>query len=181
MRKTIVILFAAFLSGTVMAQDNNYIRISGDVGLVTNTERDEKFGIGGTLGWLTVDNLISQSGNNYIALHVKGFNNPYGEGKLISSILNDKNDGFSYIMPLLGYRLTQRGMSDGFFIEPRIGMAFGASKYAAFAFAPLAGYTYGGFEFSLFCDMGFGWKNNAILSKNFFTPGVSIAYNITIY
>src|SRR5690554_3430843 len=180
MKKIVVLLLSAFVWVTVGAQENN-IRISGDAGVVTNTGRDKKFGMGGSLGWLTVDNLISRSNTNYFALHIKGFNNPYGEGKLISSILNDKNDGFTYIMPLIGYRFTQRGMSNGFFAEPRIGMAFGANKYTAFALSPLAGYAYEGFEFSLFCDIGFGQKNNAILKRNFFTPGIGVAYNITIY
>lgn len=168
---TIVILMSA------KGQYNNYIRISGDIGIVTNSERDKKFGAGGTIAWLTVDNYVSSTGNNFISLSIKGFNNPYREGKLVSSILNNADDGFNYIMPLVGYRITKIGFEDGLFFEPRIGAAFGGN-YAAFAFAPLAGYSFQNIELSIFVDMGFGSKNSAIRKKNFVTPGVSIAYNL---
>lgn len=180
MKKTIFLMLLIFLTVTVIAQESNYIRISGDAGLVVNTNRDKKFGMGGTIGWLTVDNWISESKNNYVTFHLKGFNNPFGQGKLISSILNDKSDAFNYITPMIGYRFTQSGVSNGFFVEPRVGASFG-SKYVAFAFSPLGGYAYENLEFSLFCDMGFGGKNSAIREKNFFTPGISVAYNITMY
>ncbi len=180
MKRTIfiVILLAALTIGSVEAQQSNYIHVSVDAGLVANTNRDKKFGMGGTLGWLTQDNLLSLNPNNYISLNVKALNNPYGEGKFLSSIMNDANDAFNYIMPLAGYRLTQQGISDGFFIEPRIGAVFGANSYTGFAFSPIAGYAVQQFNFSLYCDMGFGSKNSAILEKNFFTPGISVAYNI---
>lgn len=181
MKKMGWMLLFAFLMLTVNAQENNYIHISGDAGFVANSMRDNTFGMGGTIGWITVDNFIAHSSKNFLTLGLKGFNNPYGEGKLISSILNKKNDGFNYIMPLVGYRFTQSGISNGFFLEPRLGITFGAGKYTAFTFAPLIGYAFQNFEFALFCDMGFGGKNNAILNKNFFTPGASIAYNIAIY
>lgn len=180
MKKAIFMLLFVVLTASISAQESNYIRVSGDAGWVVNTNRGKKFGMGGTIGWITVDNWISKNSNNYLTLHLKGFNNPYGEGKLISSILNDKGDAFNYIAPLVGYRFTQAGASNGFFAEPRVGVVFG-SKHTAFAFAPLAGYTHENIEFSIFCDMGFSGKNSAIREKHFFTPGISVAYNIAIY
>ncbi|NLJ00769.1 MAG: hypothetical protein GX371_06420 [Bacteroidales bacterium] len=181
MRKLFFLLLFTLLTATMQAQENNYIRISGDLGLVANTARDKKFGAGGSIGWLTIDNLISKNPNNFLTLHLKGFNNPYGDGKLISSILNGDGDGFNYIMPLVGYRITGSGVSNGYFVEPRVGASVGAMGHTSFAFSPLAGFGYENFEFSLFCDMGFSGKNNAIRKKNFFTPGISVAYTIAIY
>ncbi|HBT85864.1 MAG: hypothetical protein PHO13_00615 [Fermentimonas sp.] len=177
MKKTIfTLLFSIGILMSANAQFTSYIRLSGDIGIVSNSEKDKKFGVGGTVSWLTVDNLISGNEYNYISLGIKGFNNPYGEGKLFSSIMNDEDDGFNYIMPLLGYRFTQKGVEEGFFIEPRIGAAFGAS-YTAFAISPLAGYSFNNLDFSIYCDMGFGSEISAIQKKSFFTPGLSIAYS----
>jgi hypothetical protein len=176
-RAIFILLFFMATLGAMQAQKSNYIHISGDAGVVANSERDEKFGLGGTLSWLTQDVFIAKKPGNYISLGVKAFNNPYGEGKLISSIMNDKDDAFNYIMALAGYRITGQGISDGFFVEPRIGAVFGASGYTGFAFAPLAGYAYRDFDFAVYCDMGFGGENSAVLKKNFFTPGISIGYN----
>jgi hypothetical protein len=179
MKKTFfILLFAVVMLVTAQAQESNYIRVSVDAGFTANSAHDRKFGMGGTVGWLAQDNLLSFNPNNYISLSVKGFNNPYGDGKLFSSINNDANDGFTYIAPLVGYRITQSGVSEGFFVEPRIGVAFAGSEYTAFAFAPIAGYAYENFEFGAFFDMGFSGKNNPIGKKSFFTPGISIAYNI---
>ena len=178
MKKTILILlFTAVTLTATQAQKSNYIHLSGEAGLVVNTERDNKSGLGGTVGWFTQDNLFIFNPDNYISLSVKGFNNPYGEGRLIGSILNDKNDGFNYIMPLIGYRITQHGVTDGFFVEPRMGIVIG-SGYTGFAFSPIAGYAYRNLDFSLFCDMGLSDKVSAIRKQNLFTPGISIGYNI---
>lgn len=176
-KKIFLILFTVVTLGTAQAQHSNYIRISGDAGFVVNSERDKKFGLGGTLSWLTQDIFIAKNSDNYISLGLKAFNNPYEEGKLITSIMNDKDDAFNYLMALAGYRITGQGISDGFFVEPRIGAVFGASGYTGFAFAPLAGYAYRNFDFAVYCDMGFGRENSAVLKKNFFTPGLSIGYN----
>jgi len=173
------ILLIALTTPSAKAQDANYIHVSADAGLVANTNRDKKLGIGGTLAWLAQDNLFSLNTRNYISLSVKAFNNPYGDGKFVSSIMNEANDAFNYLMPLAGYRLTQQGVEDGFFVEPRIGAVFGAG-YSGFAFSPIAGYALQQFNFSVYCDMGFGRENSAIREKNFFTPGISIAYNIGI-
>ena len=114
MKKAILtLLFTIVILMSARGQYNNYIRLSGDIGIVTNSERDKKFGVGGTVAWLTVDNMISNNELNYISLSMKGFNNPYGEGKILSSILNDADDAFNYLMPLVGYRFTQRGIEDG--------------------------------------------------------------------
>lgn len=170
-------LFAMVAFNTMQAQKNNYIHISADGGFIVNSVRDEKIGLGGTLSWITTDNLIAPQSNNYISLGIKAINNPYGDGEFFTSINNDKNDAFNYLMALAGYRITQQGVTEGFFLEPRFGVVFGASGYTGFAFAPLAGYTYRNFDFAVYCDMGFGRENSAILKKNFFTPGLSIGYN----
>jgi len=175
----IIILLTTLTITSVEAQESNYIHISLDAGLVVNSSQDKKFGMGGTIGWLTQDNLFSLNPNNYLSLSLRAFNNPYGEGKLLSSINNDADDGFTYLMPLLGYRFTQEGVADGFFVEPRMGFVFG-SGYTGFAFSPIAGYTVQRFGFSLYCDMGLGSKESAILKKNFFTPGASIAYYFSL-
>ncbi len=182
MKRTIfiVILLVALAVESAEAQELNYINVSVEAGIAANTSRDKKFGMGGTIGWLMRDNLLSLNPNNYISLGVKAFNNPYGEGKFLSSIMNKSDDAFNYLMPLAGFRFTQQGISDGFFVEPRIGAVFGASGYSGIAFSPIAGYAVQHFNFSLYCDMGFGNKNSAILKKNFFTPGISIAYNINL-
>ena len=183
MKKIILIsmLFAIGLGiSPLSAQKSNYIHVSGDMGLVVNTDKDKKFGIGGTIGWLTQDNLISMNPNNYLSLSVKAINNPYGEGKILSSIMNDADDAFNYIMPLAGYRITKHGITNGFFVEPRLGAVFGAS-YSGLAFSPIAGYTVNQFDFSFYCDMGFGSNKSAMGEKNFFMPGFSVAYNIGIY
>ena len=176
MKKTPILLLL-FLTVVTAKSQENYIRISGEGGLVLNSERDKKTGLGGTITWLTQDNLISLNPYNYITLSLKGFNNPYGDGKLLSSMFNDKDDAFNYIIPLAGYRITQTGVDNGFYIEPRIGTVLGAN-YSGFAFAPLAGFAYRNFDFGVFCDMGFGGKNSAMLKKDFFTLGGSIGYNI---
>lgn len=173
------VLLIALAIQPALARDANYIHVSADAGLVANTNRDKKLGMGGTLAWLAQDNLFSLNPRNYISLSVKAFNNPYGEGKFISSIMNEADDAFNYLMPLVGYRLTLQGIEDGFFVEPRIGAVFGAS-YSGLAFSPVAGYALQQFNFSIYCDMGFGRENSAIREKNFFTPGISIAYNIGI-
>lgn len=181
MKRTIflIILFVALTIKSVEAQETNYLNISLDAGFVVNSGQDKKFGMGLNIGWLTQDNLFSFNPNNYLSLNLKAFNNPYGEGKFLSSINNDANDGFTYIMPLLGFRFTQEGIVDGFFVEPRIGMVFG-SGYTEFAFSPIAGYAVQQFNFSIYCDMGFGSEVSAILKKNFFAPGISVAYNFSI-
>lgn len=161
------------------AQFVNYIRISGDMGSTVNSQRDKKFGMGGNISWLATDNILSLNNNNFISLGVKAHNNPYGEGKFVTSIMNKKNDAFNYIMPFAGFRITQNGVESGFFIEPRIGILIG-SGYSAFAFAPMAGYAYNKFDFSVYCDMGFGNEVSAIKKKHIYNIGVSIAYNLKL-
>ncbi|HBL33824.1 MAG TPA: hypothetical protein DDZ96_08395 [Porphyromonadaceae bacterium] len=173
-----VLLTAAVIFTTnVKAQETNYLRLSVEPGMVLNTKKDGKFALGGSIGWLTQDNFMAQNENNYLSVTLKAVNNPYGDGKILSSILNDKDDAFNYGTLLIGYRFTQQGIENGFYVEPRIGGALGAS-YGAFVFSPAAGYAYDHFDFSLFLDAGFGSKNNAIGEKNFFNLGLSIGYNI---
>ncbi|MDR0421760.1 MAG: hypothetical protein LBH72_01955 [Proteiniphilum sp.] len=181
MKRTIFIavLLAALTVQPAEAQESDYIQISVDAGLTVNSSRDKKFGLGGAIGWLSQDNLLSFNPNNYFSLNVKAFNNPYGEGKIISSM---KRGGraFNYIMPLAGYRFTQQGFSDGFFVEPRIGAVFGNGGYTGLALSPIAGYAVQQFNFSIYCDMGFGNSESVILKKSFFTPGINVAYNINL-
>lgn len=170
------LLFTVCVLITAQAQFDNYIRISGNLGVVANSERDKKLALGGSITWLTADNIISGNSENYITVGIKAINNPYGEGKFITSILNDKDDAFNYIMPLVGYRFTQSGIEDGLFVEPRIGVAIG-QNYTGFALSPQAGYAFDNFDVSLFVDLAFGGKNNATRTKNIITPGLSIAYS----
>lgn len=163
------------------AQTNNHMRFSGDVGIVVNSAQNNKSGVGGTISWLTADIFLFKEWNNYFTLHLKGFNNPYGDGKLFSSILNDENDGFNYIMPLAGYRMTRKGITEGFYLEPRIGVIIGASDYVGLAISPMTGYTFGNFDASLYVDIGFGNKVSAIHKKNIFAPGISIGYIFPLF
>lgn len=180
MKKIIILVIFIIISLLyVQAQQDNYLRVSGDMGLTVNSQRDKKFGMGGNLSWLTTDNILSLNNNNFITLGVKAHNNPYEEGKFISSIMNKKDDAFNYILPFAGYRITQKGVENGFFIEPRFGVVFG-SNYSAFAFAPIAGYAYNTFDFSIYCDIGFGNVESAIWQKHFYNIGVSFAYNIKL-
>src|SRR5690606_15404211 len=71
----ILFLFSLVTWGTVQAQRNNYIHLSGNAGVVINSERDKKFGIGGTVSWLAQDIFIAQNPANYISLTLKAFNN----------------------------------------------------------------------------------------------------------
>lgn len=182
MNRTIfyLILLSTMNIATVNAQKNHYIHLSFDAGGVVNTSQDKLFGMGGTIGWLTKDNIMTFNPNNYLSLSIKAFNNPYNGGKFISSIMNNANDAFNYIVPLVGCRFTQDGIENGFFIEPRVGVAIG-SDYTGFVLSPSAGYAVKQFNLSAYCDMGFGSKQNAILKKSFFTPGISIGYNIGIH
>ena len=179
---SLIICVLALISAT--GQENyykydNYIRVSGNIGFSASSERNEKLGVGGEITWLTGDNLFLLNRNNFMTLGIKGFNNPYGDGNYVSSIMNEKSDAFNYILAFVGYRVTKQGAEQGFFVEPRTGIAFG-SNYSAFAFSPLAGYTYNNIEFSIYCDMGFSSKRNALRKTNFFTPGVSSAYSFKL-
>ena len=180
MRKAVLFVILCFASIVyAQAQYDNYLRISGDLGSTINSQRDKKFGMGGSLSWITSDNILSLNDKYFFTLGAKAHNNPYGEGKFISSIMNEKDDAFNYILSFVGYRLTQKGVENGFFIEPRIGAAFG-SGYTGYAFAPIAGYAYKNFDFSIYGDLVFSDKKSAIWEKNFYNIGVSIAYNIKL-
>lgn len=179
---TIIIGVLASISAMAQAtyyKYDTYIRISGNIGFSASSERNEKLGIGGDIFWLAADNLFLMNRNNFITLGVKGFNNPYGEGSYVTSIMNGKNDGFNCIIALVGYRVTKQGAEQGLFVEPRMGIAFG-SNYSAYAFSPLFGYSYNNIEFSIFCDMGFSNQRNALMKNNFYTPGISLAYNLKL-
>lgn len=180
MKRTTLLMVAVIVSAMALKAQSHYLRIAVSPGIVTNSEYKEKFALGGSVAWMMEDHFIGKNPNNFISLTFKGMNNPFGEGKLISSILNDKSDAFNYLMPLAGYRFCKNGMDDGFFVEPRVGAAIGASGWVGFAFSPQCGYALNNFDFAAFCDMGLGSKQNVIRKKNFFTIGASVAYRIKL-
>lgn len=180
MKKLLLLFTVAILATMGVNAQDHYIRVSIEPGAVLNTKMDKKFALGGSVAWMMEDEFISGNDNNLISVTLKGMNNPFLDGKLISSMFNKEYDAFNYIMPLVGYRFAQDGIDDGFFIEPRIGVAVLAGGKANFVIAPQAGYTYENFDFGVFCDMGFGGKPNAIKTNNFFTLGATIAYNIEL-
>lgn len=160
----------------ISAKWGNYVHLSGDAGFVLNSAQDRKFGMGGKIAFLLKDRWVND--NCYWTITVKAFNNPYDDGKFLSSIYNHDDDAFNYIQFLAGYRYTFDSMTTGFYVEPRLGYARSARIKSAFAFVPSVGYTYNNFDFALFCDMGFAEKELANLKKGFVTLGVSVGYNI---
>jgi hypothetical protein len=176
-KKSLLLLIAVITAVSASSQQN-FLNISAQAGSVLNTDQDKSFGIGGSVTWLHQDGYLAKSENNYLTLTLKGFNNPYGEGKFISSVLNDKGDGFNYITALAGYRVAFQQITDGFFLEPRLGVGFFAEKKSSFLFSPMVGYTVKKIDIGVYCDMGFSKENYAIKKDNFFTLGVSVGYNI---
>ena len=127
--------------------------------------------MGGTISLMYFTNNYSSVNSDAITLGLKGFNNPWNGGKIVSSILNGKADAFNYLSVLAGYQKR----INHYFIEPRIGIAKG-SNYDAFIFSPQIGYTHENFDFGCFVDFGTGNKQNAIGSKKFSTLGLNIGY-----
>lgn len=179
MKKITLLVILALAGATVLQKSyaQNALHVSAEAGAVLKTNKDKSLGVGGTIGVMVQDNFFFIEPTNYLTFSVKGFNNPYGDGKIISSIFNKESDGFNYIAFLLGYRMTQDNFSDGWFFEPRFGYAAG-SLYGALIFAPVGGYAYKDFDFGAFLDLGFGEKNSAIGSKNFYTLGITVGYNL---
>ncbi len=176
--KKCLLLLIAVITAVSASSQQNFLNVSAQAGSVLNTDQDKSFGIGGSITWLHQDGYLAKSENNYLTLTVKGFNNPYGEGKFISSILNDKGDGFNYITALAGYRVAFQQITDGFFLEPRLGVGFFALNKSSFVFSPMVGYTVKKIDIGVYCDMGFSKENYGIKKDNFFTLGVSVGYNI---
>lgn len=164
-------------AGTISAQSKTYVNVSLQGGYVVNSERDEKIGIGGTVAIMQQDFLFNAE-KNYLTLTVKGFNNPYGDGKFITSIMNEEKDGFNHLDLLAGYRITGGDAQNGIFVEPRIGTALVYDWKPALLFSPTVGYATRGFEVALFGDFGFHNANLAIKKQNFTTVGISLGYNI---
>ena len=184
--KSVFILVAIILaSATVSAQEKSetpkeksgtYIHVSGQAGWVLKTKQDKSFGIGGTVGLMFQDNLLSQK--NYFTLSAKGFNSPFGDGKFITSILNKKTDAFNYYELLAGYRFTTNSIENGLFAEPRIGFGKGYT-YQAFVFSPVIGFAFNKFELGVFSDFGFSQDANVLTGeKGYTTLGLSVGYNI---
>lgn len=177
LKKFFLLLIAVATAAGVTAQ-KNIVNISGQAGTVLNTTKDKSFGLGGSVAWMHQDNYLAKSEKNYFTLTMKGFINPYEGGKFISCLLNDVDDGFNYINTLIGYRVAFRNVTDGFFIEPRLGAGLFASKKTSFVFSPMMGYAVKKIDIGAYCDMGFMKGNYAIGKNNFFTLGISVGYNI---
>ncbi|MHB9057067.1 MAG: hypothetical protein ACYC2P_13130 [Paludibacteraceae bacterium] len=176
--KLFTLLAAVVLTSTALsAQTISYLHISGQAGLVTNSQQDRKLGLGGSVAWFRQDNLLFNSEKNYFTLTLKGFNNPYGEGKFISSIMNGANDAFNYIGLLAGYRLTAGNAAAGFYAEPRLGAGF-VPGGTGFLFSPALGYAFNGIDIAVYSDMGFRGKPLVTGTNNFYTVGLSVGYNI---
>lgn len=177
------ILLLTFVAGInaqrgISAKSGNYIHLSGDAGFVLNATQDRKLGIGGNIAFMMKDRWVNKNDKGFWTITVKGFNNPFGDGEFLSSILNKKADAFNYIQFLAGYRYTLEGMKEGVYVEPRIGYTMLAKSKSAFAFVPSVGYTFNNFDFALFCDMGFAGKKLGNQKNSFVTMGVSVGYNI---
>ncbi len=179
-RKLIILLIAIVSSaGLVKAQTGNFINVSGQMGFVTNSKQDRKFGVGGSAAFLLQDNFLAVNQDNYLTFTLKAFNNPFLDGKLIKSVLNNAYDAFNYIGILAGYRFTAGGAEDGFYVEPRLGVGALAGG-ANFLFSPVVGYGYRNFDFGIFGDMGFRGKPMATNTNNAFTVGLTVGYNIAL-
>lgn len=178
MKKLITfILLIALTSVGLHAQDQYAVRFSADGGSLLQTSRDGSLGLGASMSFLMQDMWIQKSDKNYITITLRAFNNPFDGGKLFSSVSNDKTDAFNYIPLLIGYRMTQTQLEYGWYVEPRLGIAFGYPPYKTLILAPTAGYTFNYLDIGVFADLGFGSPVNAIGSKNFYTVGISLGYN----
>lgn len=183
MKKIILLAILALACATVTQKTyaQNAIHISADAGAVLKTNRDKSLGVGGTIGVMVQDNFFFIEPTNYLTFSIKGFNNPYGDGKILSSVLNGKDDAFNYISFLAGYRITQGDLSYGWYLEPHLGYTAGTTGYGAFTLAPSGGYAYDDFDLGVFLDMGFGGKaNHTFGGKNFYTLGITVGYNIRL-
>lgn len=178
MLKKTTLLMVAVIFATGLNAQKNYLNISVQAGQVINSQKDRKFGLGGSLAWLHQDNYMSQNENNYFSLTMKILNNPYGEGKFISSMFNNADDGFNYVSALLGYRFAFQSIENGVYIEPRLGYGHFAGHKSSLIISPQIGYTYNQFDFSAFCDFGFAKKPFITGKENFATIGLSVGYNI---
>ncbi|NLO72358.1 MAG: hypothetical protein GX102_15740 [Porphyromonadaceae bacterium] len=176
MLKKITFLVLAVSLTVGLEAEKNYLNVSGQTGVVVNSQRDKKLGIGGSVAWLMQDDFMSKSGKNYTSLTMKIFNNPYQEGKFLKSMFNNEDDGFNYVALLAGYRVNFQNISNGFFVEPRLGVGIFADKKPAFVVSPLVGFAYRNFDFGAYCDLGFKNKPFATQKNNFITVGLSVGY-----
>lgn len=175
--KLFTLMVVLLTTGTLSAQTKSYLNVSGQAGFVVNSQEDRKLGLGGSAAWLQQDGFLFNCSKNYLTLTLKALNNPFREGRFVSSILNNKFDAFNYLGVLAGYRLTTGSAANGFYVEPRLGAGVEGSGIS-FLFSPAAGYAYKNFDFALYSDMGFAGKTQATGTDNFFTVGLSVGYNI---
>lgn len=119
--------------------DRRFISVSAEAGINAGSDKDKKFGLGGSVEYIMPDKLFHNQ-RHYLTVGLKGFNNPYDDGKFVSSIFNKSNDGLNYIALLGGYRMVQNTVENGWYFEPRIGYTRAAS-YNGFIFAPKGGYA----------------------------------------
>lgn len=163
---------------TSNAKKPSFIGVTANLGFVLNSDMDKKLALGGEASYAFADPFF-KSEKNFVTIGLKGMNNPYGEGKFISSMANNKNDGLNYISLLAGYRIISQSYENGFYAEPRIGIT-SAAKFLGFAFAPKVGYTMKKWDFSAFADTAFGAPENNLLKKSIFTAGIGIGYNFAL-
>lgn len=180
MKIKLTLLIGLTLITMSISAQKTFIHLSGQAGMVVNSRQDRKLGLGGTAALLVQDDLISGNGKNLFTISLKAFNNPFGDGKFVSSIMNGAGDAFNYVGLLAGYRLTTGNAADGFYAEPRLGLGGYSGMNVSVLFSPVVGYAYRNFDFSTYCDMGFGNLTYAMGSDQFFTVGVSVGYNIGI-
>ncbi|WP_297983169.1 hypothetical protein [uncultured Chryseobacterium sp.] len=170
------LLLSASVSANAQDTENSrkFISVSGEAGFVLNSDMDKTFGLGGTVSYMVQD-MIFNHAKNYVTVGLKGFSNPYSGGKFISNIGNNKNDGMNYSALLGGYRFIFDTVQNGWYVEPRLGVAMAGGNYFGAIIAPKAGLTYNNWDFAAFTDLSFGGENN--LGKNSFaTAGLGIGY-----
>ena len=174
------IVLIAGVSSAQTPKDKVYIHISGDCGLVLNSDQDRKTGLGSTISFLIPDNWLLSNERNYFTLGVKGLNNPVYKGKFISSINNNSLDAFNYFQFLAGYRFCERIPENGWYFEYRLGLTMFDLNFNnyAFDFSPAFGYVYHKFDFSIFGDLNAAAANTVVGKNEFYTLGVSIGYDI---
>lgn len=172
-RLLFVTLFIALVSLSAFSQYQFGIKVSPEAGMILKSNKSNKLGAGGTISLMYSHNYFSNENSDAFSLSIKGFNNPWDGGKIVSSILNGKSDAFNYLAVLVGYQKKIKS----YYIKPRIGFAK-SYDYTAFIFSPQIGYSYQNFDFGLFMDVAAGNDNTPIGDKNFNTLGLSVGYFI---
>lgn len=172
-RLLFTMLLVAMFSFSSYSQYQFGIKVAPEAGMILKSDKSNKLGVGGTISLMYSHNYFSSENSDAFSITLKGFNNPWNGGKIVSSILNGKSDAFNYLSVLAGYQKKIKS----YYIEPRIGFAKGYD-YTAFIFSPQIGYSYRNFDFGLFLDVAAGNEETPIGGKGFNTLGLSIGYFI---